>query len=96
MDVKEAVSVAKSYLTQIYLGEEILDVGLEEVEFDELSDQWSVTIGFARPWDRSVSPLGFPLSPANRAAARSYKVLRIDDQTSEVKSLKDRILTAAE
>ena len=95
MDVKEAVAVAKTYLTQLYLGEEISDVGLEEVEFDETDDQWSVTIGFARPWDRQ-SPLAQALSPAGRAAARSYKVLRIDDGTGEVKSLKDRILTPAQ
>ena len=95
MDVKEAVAVAKGYLTQLYLGEDITHVGLEEVEFDEVSDQWSVTIGFARPWDQR-SPLAHALSPAGRAAARSYKVLRIDDGTREVKSLKDRILIDAQ
>ena len=35
MDVKEAVAVAKGYLTQLYVGEGITDVGLEEVEFVE-------------------------------------------------------------
>ena len=95
MNVKEAVSIAKSYLAQLYLGEEITDVGLEEVEFDEVSDQWSVTIGFARPWDTRTL-LTAALSPASRAAARSYKVLRIDDSSGEVKSLKDRILAPAE
>ena len=93
MDVKDAVAAAKSYLTNLYAGEDITDVGLEEVEFDESSDQWSVTLGFARPWDRSA--LNRALSPTGRAAARAYKVLRIDDETGEVKSLKDRILTAA-
>ena len=95
MDVKEAVAVAKGYLTQLYVGEGITDVGLEEVEFVGMSDQWSVTIGFARPWDQR-SPLANALSPVGRAAARSYKVLRIDDGTGEVKSLKDRILIDAQ
>ena len=96
MDVKEAVAVAKSYLTQLYLGEDITHVGLEEVEFDDVSDQWSVTIGFARPWDTRSLLTNALVSPANRAAARSYKVLRIDDGTGEVKSLKDRILIDAQ
>ena len=89
MNVKEAVAVAKGYLTQLYVGEEITDVGLEEVDFDDSSDYWNVTIGFARPWNR-LAPPAHPLSPASRAAARSYKVVRIDDDTGEVKSLKDR------
>ena len=92
MDVKEAVAVAKTYLIDLYVGEEIADVGLEEVEFDQMSKQWSVTIGFFRPWNRTLSN-AFAL--ASRASERSYKVLRIDDGTGEVKSLKDRILTAA-
>ena len=93
MDVKEAVAVAKGYLTNLYSGEDISDVGLEEVEFDELSDQWSVTIGFARPWERTA--LRRALSAGDRVGARAYKVLLIDDETGEVQSLKDRILTGA-
>ncbi len=91
MDVREAVAVAKSYLTNLYTGEDIADLGLEEVEFDELSDQWSITLGFARPWERTA--LRRALSAGDRIGARAYKVLRIDDETAEVKSLKDRILT---
>ena len=93
MDVKEAVSVAKRYVSDLYVGEGIADVGLEEVEFDRVSNQWSVTIGFARPWNRTLPTA---LALASRASDRSYKVLRIDDDSGEVKSLKDRILTAAQ
>ena len=40
-------------------------VGLEEVEFDDESDQWLITIGFSRPWDRPESPVGgSPRGPA--------------------------------
>ena len=91
MDVREAVAVAKGYLTNLYTGEDIADLGLEEVEFDELSDQWSITLGFARPWERPSQRRA--LSAGDRIGARAYKVLRIDDETAEVKSLKDRILT---
>ena len=46
MDVKQAVQTAKSYIVGLFDEEEITDVGLEEVEFDELSDEWRITIGF--------------------------------------------------
>ena len=92
MDVKEAVAVAKSYLAEIYTDEAIEHLGLEEVEFDDRSDTWCITLGFSRPWDRRV---GVMLREP-RASARSYKVVRIDDDSGEVQSLKDRILTAAE
>ena len=91
MDVKEAVAVAKDYLTNLYTGEDITNLGLEEVEFDELADQWCITLGFARPWERTA--LRRALSAGDRIVARAYKVLRIDDDTGEVQSLKDRILT---
>ncbi|MYD64700.1 MAG: hypothetical protein F4X26_01680 [Chloroflexi bacterium] len=93
MDVKEAVAVAKDYVGDLYAGEEIADLGLEEVEFDDVSNEWSVTIGFLRPWNRTLPDA---LALARRASARSYKVLRIDDDSGEVKSLKDRILAPAQ
>ena len=91
MDVKEAVEVAKGYVTGVYTGEDIANLGLEEVEFDDRSGMWCVTLGFSRPWDRRV---GLMLME-QKASVRSYKVVRIADDTGEVKSLKDRILVAA-
>ena len=88
MDVKEAVETAKGYVTGVYAGEDIANLGLEEVEFDDQSRAWCVTLGFSRPWDRRV---GF-MRMEPQASVRSYKVVRIADDTGEVKSLKDRIL----
>ena len=52
MDVKAAARTAKSYVTDLFADEEITNVGLEEVEFDEGQDRWIVTVGFSRPWDQ--------------------------------------------
>ena len=38
MDVKEAVQVAKNYVIELFAEEGIVDVGLEEVDFDQLDN----------------------------------------------------------
>ena len=89
MDVKEAARTAKNYLVSLYDDEEIMNVGLEEVVFEETSNRWRITIGFSRHWDQKgilTTALG------EGRPARSYKVLCIDDVDSQVKSLTDRVL----
>ena len=91
VDVKQAVRTAKTYVGEIFDGEEIDYVGLEEVVFDDESGQWLITIGFSRPWDRPKT-----LSAALREdpLQRSYKVVRINDADGHIVSVKDRVLTA--
>ncbi len=91
MEVKEAARRAKEYLVDLFSSEQIVNVGLEEVEFDGIS--WKITIGFSRPWDHNnslVAALG-----DRRPAARSYKVISIDDRDGRVESLTDRFLNAS-
>ena len=90
MEVKEAARAAKTYLIDIFSDEGITNVGLEEVQFDELSKAWNITIGFSRPWDHKntlVAALGSDGRPN-----RSYKVIRISDDDGSVLSLTDRVL----
>ena len=93
MDVKEAVRRAKNYLDDLYQAEEIANVGLEEVVFEDMSNTWKVTIGFSRPWDYRNA---LTAALGNGGPARSYKVLRIDDDSGRVESLTDRLLKAPE
>ena len=99
MHVKQAVGIAKKYLSDLFADEGIENLGLEEVRFDESSNSWSITIGFSRPWDRAgqeiqnkglVATLNGPTP-----RARSYKVLRINGASGEVESLTDRFLKAS-
>ncbi|MCY4113293.1 MAG: hypothetical protein OXG33_05040 [Chloroflexi bacterium] len=87
MDVQSAVQKARAYLQELFQGEEIEDIGLEEVVFDEESNEWKVTIGFSRPWEKPN--IDFALSEGPK---RSYKVIRIDNNGT-IKSLMDRTLT---
>ena len=90
MDVREAVQTAKNYIAELFTDETITNVGLEEVEFNSMSNNWEVTIGFSRPWQKNslAATLG------NQPPARSYKLLCINNNDGHVISLTDRVLTA--
>ncbi len=89
MNAKEAANKAKLYLSDLFADEELINIGLEEVDFDGTA--WKITLGFSRSWDRK-GHLVAALSESR--PERSYKVLRINDKNGEVQSLKDRILQA--
>ena len=93
MDVKEAVRTAREYIRDVFKDEGIINVGLEEVVYKSGPPRWEVTIGFSRPWDQKgslVTVLG------EGRPARSYKVLRISNDSGKVESLTDRVLKASE
>jgi hypothetical protein len=87
MNVKQAVTTAKQHILDLFADENLANLGLEEVEFDDQASEWRVTIGFSRPWDE---PPRSPLAALANAAAlrRTYKVVRISDSTSHVLSVK--------
>ncbi len=91
MEGKEAARTAKNYIIDLFADEAIADVGFEEVYFDHESNDWKITIGFHRPWDhrnKLLTALG------DQYPARSYKVVRIDDEDGRVISVTDRVLPA--
>lgn len=96
MDMKQAVLKAKSVIHDLYVDEDIDEVGLEEVELDPAEGIWSITIGFRRPWSRA------PRSESRTTGTmfssyreRWYKTVRISDVDEKLLSVKDRILKDA-
>ncbi len=87
---KRGSATAKDYRAELYIDEEVVSIGLEDVRFDYDSDKWFVTIGFSRPWDRK-HPLVSALTEAGRPD-RSYKEICVDDDSGDVESLKVRVL----
>ena len=86
MDVKQAVQLAKTHVAEIFADEPIQNVGLEEVEFDEMNDVWAITIGFSRFWGR----IGDVFRALDGNAARTFKVVRIEDKSGRLQSVKHR------
>ncbi len=94
MDARAATRTAKSYIAQVFADEGIDDVGLEEVDFDDRSDLWQITISFLRPrgqMDRfQAAASGYPAgTPKMR---RSFKVVNIDNGSGSVVSVKHRVV----
>ena len=89
MDVKQAVQTAKEHVVEIFADESIANVGLEEVEFDEMNDVWAVTIGFSRFWGRP----GDIIRAIDGDSARTFKIVRIEDESGRVQSVKHRVIT---
>lgn len=93
MDVRQAVQTARAAIEHAFAGEEIQDIGLEEFAFDDVEDEWKITIGFRRPWRAMSEP-----QPALRLLRpdRSYKLVRVRDEDGSIVAVTDRMLTLAE
>lgn len=89
MQVKEAVALARQYINDIFADEQIDGLRLEEVELDDETGIWSVTIGFSRPWDEAAGPFAVKLAGL-APRRRDYKVVRIADRDNRMLSVKNR------
>lgn len=90
MNAREAIDAAKKHFVEIFGDEEISEVGLEEVDFDEDEDVWNITIGFRRPWQRTLKHnlLG------ESAPVRTYKIVKIRDADGTLVTIRHREVTA--
>ncbi len=93
MNVKEAVRAANKYITELFADEEVQDLGLEEVVFDETANAWKITIGFSRPWERRS--LAANLGGGQDWKNRSFKVVEINDHTGAIVGMTHRSLTTS-
>lgn len=84
LDVKKAVEQAKRYVGDLFAGEGLVNLGLEEVEYDDVHQQWHITLGFSRPWDSNRY-----LSDLAGVSPRSYKIVTIDQEGNAL-SVKNR------
>ena len=89
MDAKQAVQIAKKHVAEIFSDEPIENVGLEEVEFDAIEDVWAITVGFLRFWGHP----GDFVRGLDSDAVRTFKTVRIDDESGRVQSVKHRDVT---
>ncbi len=91
MDMKEAIRKAKDYVKDVYAGEEVTNLGLEEVEHALVAGNWVVTLSFSRPWNTPRTRAQEVLENLGAVSAlkRSFKVITIADDGT-VLSMKNR------
>ena len=89
MEVKEAIALAKRFLGEVFAGERITELGLEEVEFDDNSGVWYITLGFSRGWDHEPGSVAAAVA-GTTGKKRIYKVVRISDSNQGKISVKNR------
>ncbi|MGD0023750.1 MAG: hypothetical protein ABSC37_03845 [Xanthobacteraceae bacterium] len=94
VDVKSAVRIAIDYLKEFQEFIPARSFRLEETEYDENSGCWLITLSTldeSKP-QSGLGELAAALSPDKRI----YKILRIDAETGNVKSMKVRTLQPLE
>ena len=92
LDVKEAIKAAKKYVSDIYSDEEaIMNLGLEETEYDVSKRAWKITLAFSRPFNTPKTRAAEILDRigASPQLKRSYKIVTVRDG-GQVVSMKDR------
>lgn len=92
MEIKTVVRRAKDHIGELFTEEGARNIGLEEVEFDETSNTWRVTVGFSRSWDRDFDSPGSALTEliVGPPRIRDMKVVTLDDTEGKILSVKNR------
>lgn len=82
INIQMAVQTASNYLKSLepFIGDEIKDVRLEEVELSEDEQFWFITLGFNRPVDSAFAVI-------QNQTQREYKTFKIDTTTGKVKAM---------
>lgn len=88
MEVKEAVKKALAYVEEAFSDGGLSDLGLEEVVYDDLKENWQVTVGFSRPWHYVRDEKGAMVD--GNSVERDYKVVVIRDSDGTVTAIRDR------
>ncbi len=85
LTVKEAVSTAMALLEDLYDLRKFEDILLEEVEVDQTSGHWQVTVGFSRKAlsENVMEAIG------SKKYIRSRKVFYIHMDSGELIAMKD-------
>jgi hypothetical protein len=97
IDIKEAIRKAKTQVAELLEGEPYQALALEEVKYDQRSNEWLITLGWQRPWDVEKKSQGSSMSAAisgimpttTTRQLRTFKKIRMDGKTGAFISMED-------
>lgn len=95
IEVTEAVKLARQFAADLFEGENIKNLGLEEVVFDESDNEWRITLGYdshrVKTIEKASNPyaLGGLLTSSNveKETLREYKTFRIGAEDANFKGM---------
>jgi hypothetical protein len=95
LTVKEAVQKAREYAKEVYEGEHVKNLLLEEAVLDDSQTQWWITIGYDSSRIVREKPVIEGLAMAFNSSVkeetlRDYKTFMIDAENGEFKGMKMR------
>ena len=87
IDVKQAVQRAFEHARELYKPQDLQDLRLEAVEYDELHKEWKITVGFDT--GKTIKKKsGMNLFPeTSYETQRAYKEFYIDEKTGAMKKM---------
>jgi hypothetical protein len=90
VNAKEAINAAKAAILDVMEGENVSDLGLEEISYNESRQIWSVTIGLRRPWDHRAAAGIVNALQLQAGPPRTYKVVEIADEDGRMIAIRNR------
>jgi len=88
VEVTECVEIAINYISSLF--RDSTNVGLEEINFNESSKCWDLTIGFSRPWNLNKPSTLASLKGEEPKLERDYKIVSVSSATGKVESVNIR------
>lgn len=91
IDVKQAVKKAFSTVEELMPEDQLHNLALEEVVFDDKRKQWCITLGYDSPRViKKTSPPDLLFGTMTEETERKYKIFRISARTGAFVSMKIR------
>ena len=95
IEVTQAVRLARQYANDFYQDEDIKNLGLEEVVFEESDNEWRITLGYDSHRVKTTETAPNPYSavsaiiPSNieKETLREYKTFRIGADDGSFKGM---------
>jgi len=94
IEVTEAVKIARNFASDLFVDEDIKNLGLEEVIFKESDNEWQVTLGYDsyKVKTKETAPnlhFSMMLAPTSieKETLREYKTFRIDAKDGSFKGM---------
>lgn len=97
IEVTEAVKLARQFAADLFEDENIKNLGLEEVVFEESDNEWRITLGYdshrVRTTEKSTNQyfqaaaIFAPASDVTKENIREYKTFRIGAEEGNFKGM---------